>query len=57
MPLYAKVYTTYHILLSTNILQKGRVKSMNSNDLVKRPLETQTTSHITIRSLFPESDT
>jgi hypothetical protein len=57
MPLCTKVYTTYRILLSSDKLRKGQVKSVKSNEPVKRPLETQTTSTFVIRSLFPEPNT
>ena len=36
MPLYTKVYTTYRILLSSDILRKRPVQSMNSNEQVKK---------------------
>ncbi len=57
MPLYTIIYTAYCILLSSDKLRKGPVRSMNSNEQVKKSLAMQATSNWAIRSLFPEPDT
>ena len=57
MHLYTTIYTSYCILLSSDNLRKGLVKSMKSNERVTKSLAMQTTSNCAIRSLIPEPNT
>ena len=57
MPIYAMIYTTYCILLSSDKPRNGPMQSINSNEQIKKSLAMQATSNCAIRSLFPELDT
>jgi len=57
MHLYTMIYTAYCILQSSDKIWKGPVKSMKTNEQVKRPLELLTISHFAIKSLFPRPNT
>ncbi len=51
------IYTAYCILLSSDKIRKGQVKSMKITKHIKRPLESHMISNYAIRSLFPRPNT
>jgi hypothetical protein len=53
---YTMIYTTYTILLLSDKLRRGPVKSMNSNEHLTQSLAMQATSKRAIRSLMPEQN-
>jgi hypothetical protein len=57
MPLYTMVYTACRILLSSDTVQKGQMKSMKITKQVKQRLESQTLSNYAIRSVYPRLNT